>query len=377
MHRAIASEPWPGGASLEMASVWARQDGWASSYMLDRISVDGITPSLAARSRVQGNAHRLHANRERSFIGSFVNGMGFVLSPDEAKAMRASDPRNADVVRPYLNGEDLNSRPDCSPSRWVIDFRGWPIERAREYAEPFARVDELVRPIRAQVNREAHRLRWWQFGDVRPGLYRAIEPLERVIAIALVSKTVMPVLVPNGLVYSHALGVFAYDDDAHFGLLSSGFHRWWAIARASTLETRVRYTPTDCFETFPQPEVLPDAVAEAGRALNSHRTALMHGRGEGLTKTYNRAHDPAERSDDIGRLRELHVALDHAVAVAYGWPDLDPLTPGARQEILDRLLELNHERYADEVRQGLHAKPKPRKGRAAPAGAMTLRFDGA
>ena len=55
--------------------------------------------------------------------------------------MIAADPRNAEVVQPYLVGEDLNSRPDGSPSRWVINFRDWPEERAREYAEPFARVE--------------------------------------------------------------------------------------------------------------------------------------------------------------------------------------------------------------------------------------------
>ena len=113
----------------------------------------------------------------------------------------------------------------------------------------------------------------------------------------------------------------------------------------------------------------------------------MLDRQEGLTKTYNRVHDPDEHADDIVRLREIHVALDYAVRDAYGWDDLDlghdfhetkfgtryTFAPVPRQEVLDRLLELNHERYAEEVRQGLHAKPKG-KGRrkAAPAGAMTL-----
>ena len=51
--------------------------------------------------------------------------------------------------------------------------------------------------------------------------------------------------------------------------------------------------------------------------------------------------------------------------------------PEVVQEVLDRLLELNHQRYAEEVRQGLHGKPKA-KGRrkSAHAGAMSLEFDG-
>jgi hypothetical protein len=188
---------------------------------------------------------------------------------------------------------------------------------------------------------------------------------------------------------SEATVVFAYEDDAHFGLLSGGFHWWWAVTRASTLETRIRYTPTDCFETFVQPELTP-AVGDLGGQLNSHRSALMLDRQEGLTTTYNRVHDPEEHADDIVRLRELHVELDYAVRDAYGWDDLDlghdfhqtkfgvrfTFAPTPRQEVLDRLLELNHERYAEEVRQGLHGKAKSKRRAKAPApGAMTLGFD--
>lgn len=101
-------------------------------------------------------------------------------------------------------------------------------------------------------------------------------------------------------------------------------------------------------------------------------------------------HDPDEHSGDIEHLRELHVQLDHAVCDAYGW-DLDlghgfhetrfgtrfTFAPTPRQEVMDLLLELNHTRYAEEVRQGLHGKPKL-KGRRqrSQAEAMTLELDG-
>jgi hypothetical protein len=389
-YRATASEPWPGGANLNMATVWGRRDGWFGIRVLDGSPVGGITSALSVRGRAEGAAHRLQMNENHSFIGSVVSGMGFVLSNDEASSMLAADLRNAEVVRPYLVGEDLNSRPDGSPSRWVIDFRDWPSERARSYELPFSRVEELVKPVRAKVNREVYRTRWWRFAEPVPGLYRAIAPLERCIVITLHSKVVQPMFVRTGTVYAHATAVFAYDDDAHFGLLSSGFHWWWAVTRGSTLETRVRYTPTDCFETYAQP-ALTELVGIMGRELNQHRTTLMLSRQEGLTKTYNRVHDPDDYSDDIVRLREIHVELDHAVRDAYGWSDLDlghgfhetrfgmrfTLAPASRQEVLDRLLELNHERYAQELQQGLHGKPKAKsKGKSTPTGALTLGFDG-
>jgi len=103
----------------------------------------------------------------------------------------------------------------------------------------------------------------------------------------------------------------------------------------------------------------------------------MLARQEGLTRTYNRFHDPDDTSTDIQKLRQLHVEMDHAVAAAYGWTDLDlghgfhqtkqglryTISEPARREVLARLLKLNHERYAEEVRQGLHEKKKPRNTR--------------
>jgi len=207
--------------------------------------------------------------------------------------------------------------------------------------------------------------------------------MDRVLAIARVSKTVTPAFIPTGQVASEATAIFAYDDDGHFGVLTSALHWWWAVTYASTMRTDLRYTPSDVFETFPQPEPQSgpgwDAIAEAGKALNEFRADLMIRTNLGLTKTYNRVHDPAEHDPDIAHLRALHVALDHAVRDAYGWSDLAldqhhwqtpqglrfTVSPAARDELLDRLLELNHQRYAAELAAGLHDKKKSRNKPAA------------
>jgi hypothetical protein len=369
IYRAVKSRPWPGEASLEIAIIWLMARLWSGPVLLDDQPVQGIETTLNVKSRVTGRPHRLARARRAAFQGSFVGGIGFVLTPEEAQHLLEKAPHNRDVVFPYLVGEDVNGRPDQSASRWIINFFDWPLERAMGYEDCFRIVQQQVKPARDQSNRQAHRDRWWQYGDRRVALYQVIRPLTQVLVIALVSKTVMPAFVPNGLVYAHRLGVFAYDRHEHFGLLSSVFHWWWAVTYASTLRTDVSYTLTDCFETFPQP-VLTDAVGDVGRRLDQHRRALMLERWEGLTKTYNRVHDPDEHTEDIAELRRLHIELDHAVAAAYGWDNLNldhdfhetrqgiryTLGPVVRQEMLDRLLELNHERYADEVRRGLHDK---------------------
>jgi hypothetical protein len=312
--------------------------------------------------------------------------MGFVLDPSEAKELIERNPRNRDVLFPYINGHDLNSTPDQTASRWVINFRDWPLERAEQYPECLAIVRERVKPERDRNPNKQRRELWWRFTRPTVDLYEAITNLERVLVLAQVSNTVAPAFVYSKMVYSHKLIVFPYDDDARFGLLTSALHRVWAVRYSSTMRADVSYAPSDCFETFPQP-VLVNGVIDAGNALDQHRREVMLNRKEGLTTIYNRVNDPDEHSNDIAILRDFHVELDHVIAAAYGWEDLDldhdfretrqglryTFDPTTVTEVLDRLLELNHARYADEVRRGLHDRKSGTKKQRAKGQAS---FDG-
>jgi hypothetical protein len=384
--RAVSSEPWPGAATLEVAHLWLRRGKWAGASVLNGQPTSGISSFLTQLDSISGYPYRLTANASKSFIGSYVLGMGFVLSPEEAQRLIRNDSRNKDVLFPYLNGDDLNSRPDQSPSRWVINFFDWPIERAMEYPDCFRIVEEKVKPerIRTKEGGTDYALRkplpqkWWIYADKRPELYRTIAELRRVMVCVLVSKYNSFELIPAGFVYAHKLCVFGIDDFASLALLSSNLHEPWVRKYSSTLETRLNYSPTDCFETFPFPLEM-SGLEQIGCQYHRHRKAVMSERKKGLTDTYNLFHDPDESSSDIQNLRDLHVEMDHAVAAVYGWTDLDlghgfnetkqgvrfTISEAARREVLQRLLELNHERYAEEVKQGLHSKKKATK-KAAP-----------
>lgn len=385
----VKSEPWPSkSAALEYCAVWTSraQLADAAERRADGVAVKAITPNLEPAARVVGKPSRLAGNCGVVFQGNVVNGIGFVLSEDEAVAAIRADPRSADVLSRYLSGEDVNSRPTIDASRWVIDFQDWPLSRAADYQILIGRVRRLVKPARDLLHdsKRAVRERWWQFEKLAPGMRAAVRDLGRVIVITFVSKTVMPAFVRTGQVFSQTLGVFATDDPAMLAVLSSAPHFWWAISRASTLETRVRYTPSDVFETLPLPALTPD-LREAGDRLDTYRRTVMLARRTGLTKTYNLVFDPTATDSDLVELRAIHRAIDEATVRAYGWDDwLDRLDhgfhpagrdlrytmgPAAQREILDRLLELNHERYADELAKGLHDK-KSRKAKRPDEGTL-------
>ena len=123
--RAIQSRSWPSqSANLEYAAVWGTRDTVSPGVtaVCDDATVPRISTLLEPAGRVEGIPQRLVENQGVAFIGCYVLGKGFILEPEEAAKWIAEDSRNAEVLFPYLNGEDLNSRPDCSASRWVVDF---------------------------------------------------------------------------------------------------------------------------------------------------------------------------------------------------------------------------------------------------------------
>jgi hypothetical protein len=389
IRQAVKSKPWPSkSATLEYASIWTSraQLDTAAHRVAEGVVVRGITSSLDPVSRVTGSPYRLAASAGVAFQGWNILGLGFTMAPERAYELIEKDPRNKDVIFPYLNGQDLNTRPDSSASRWVINFHNWTEERARSYPECYEQVNRLVRPERVTNNVRSRREKWWWYSEYRRGLIEAIAGLDHVLVMARISKTVMPVMLQAGQIMNEKTVIFATDDTGLLALLSSALHYWWTISHSSTMKADLNYSSSDVFETLVRP-IITAEMRDLGGRLNAFRRDLMLARRAGLTATYNLVHDHGCVDADIAELREIHRAIDDAVLRTYGWDDLlaglehgfhetrqgPRYTIGAavRQEILDRLLELNHERYAAEVAAGLHAgRGRRRTSRDSGAGAL-------
>ena len=128
------------------------------------------------------------------------------------------------------------------------------------------------------------------------------------------------------------------------------------------------YTPSTVFETYPFPAP-GEALERPARSLENTRSSIMLKRGLGLTDLYNKINNPSitgMRDSDVARLRTIHCLLDQAVLDSYGWDDITlnhgfhefrnvvrwSISPAARREILDRLVEECHRRdYARRLSQ--------------------------
>ncbi len=372
--RAEPSRTWPGTAGVVVAAVWTTRQTWSAPCVLANDHVPGISAILAPSYGGYDKPQPLAANAERCGQGVIISGSGFVLTPDEASGIIDSEPFCQEVIFPYIGGKELNERPDLSHARYVIDFGDWPLEKAKEYGQCYERVRALVYPQRSQHKRKAYRERWWQYAERQASLLARTSSLSRVLVKAKTSRTWAFAFIPPEVIYSTAIIGFVSELFADFGVLQSLIHNAWAERYTSTLKTDMAYIPTDCFENFPFPEGTGD-VASAAEDYYEHRCGLMLDRHEGLTQTYSRVDYAAEGSADVATLRDLQTELDAAAVAAYGWTDLDlghgfhetkqglrfTISEEARREVLDRLLQLNHERYEEEVRQGLHDKKKSKR----------------
>jgi hypothetical protein len=375
--------------------------------VLDGKPVEKITAFLF-HAGGNNDPQKLIANEGKSFQGSIVLGMGFTFDDGNPNATTIAemqwlieqDPRNQERIFPYIGGEEVNSSPTHAHHRYVINFGEMSEEEAREWPDLMAIVEEKVKPERNVQKRDALRVRWWQYAEKRPGLVRAIEGLDQVLAVARVGQHGSFTFLPTMMVYSEQLVVFPLSTNSAFCILQCRIHEIWARFFSSSMKDDLRYAPSDCFEPFPFPEnwETNPKLESIGQEYYEFRAALMIRNNQGLTDTYNRFHDPEETAPDILKLRELHTQMDTAVLTAYDWKDI-PTTcefrldyedeessdteqvEGKRQrkkpwryrwpaathnEVLARLLDLNQQRYEMEAIEGKKAQKKatPKKPKA-------------
>lgn len=322
---------WPGQAAVVVSVVWIEKGKPEGPFDLDGKPVPIITAYLFYKGG-HDNPATLRANAGKSFQGSITYGMGFTFSDTDSRGVASplglmreiveKQPRNQERIFPFLGGDEVNNHPKHEHDRYVIFFGEMDESQARNWPDLMQILERKVRPERATKAKDVAAWPWWQFWRVRAELYEAIRGLSRVLVINCGACPHMSfAYAASRTVFAHSLDVFTFEGYAGFCCLQSRIHELWARRESSSMKDDLRYAPTDCFETFPFPpgSETSAALEEAGREYYEFRAALMVRNNEGLTKTYNRFHDPEEADPDILQLRTLHAQMDAAVLGAYGW----------------------------------------------------------
>ena len=386
---AWADEEWlQDGAAVRVSMLGFGHREEGEGLVLDGLPVTAINADLSAQAADLTLAKRLKENAGVAFMGD-TKGGAFDIPGKLARAwlkepLNPNGRPNSDVLRPWINGLDINRRPR---DMWIVDFGATMGEAdATFYEMPFAFISEHVRPLRTTNNRKSYADAWWRHVEPRPALASATKGTGRYFGTARVAKfRVFAPISTLTLADSQVIAI-ARDDDTAFGLLHSRFHEAWSLRLGTFLGVGndPRYTPTTTFETFPFPEGLtpnlpasayaddPHAIriAAAAKALDEKRRAWLNPPDlveivPEIVPTAAPGEEPRRYPDRIlprnaeaaVKLKErtltnlynqrpawlaaLHDDLDRAVAAAYGWPE-----DIATDEALARLLALNLERAA-------------------------------
>jgi hypothetical protein len=385
IYRAFKKETWPGEANVDISRIHIAKGFSVSPCVLEGERATEINSFLNAGS-LDHEPFRLKANEDSCFEGFVPYGEGFVIDDhsDGASSKREiadlvhREPQSAEVIYPYLGGEEVTEHPMIAPERQVIYLAQMPEADVRKrYPEIYGLLERKVRAYRMSKSARVAKAPWWQFLWSRPTLYKKMRCSHTMIVTSRVSKHHAFVRVPTCLIPSTRLSVITLSGLAPYAVIQCRVHEVWTRYFGASRGATANYSPSDCFENFPFPtNFAKSALLEsAGQAYHDHRAALMVARNEGMTKTYNRFHDRTETAEDIQRLRALHAAMDRAVLEAYGWHDLaaragpifldetnedDHTYQGRlfwpsdfRDDVLARLLALNAERHAQEVRLGI------------------------
>lgn len=389
---------WPGAAAVVISTINLARGPTPQQPCLDGVAVPRISAYLLP-SLKDDDPMTLAESSGLAFLGSKPLGLGFVVTsersecppPEAVDAILHHNPGSRHLVRPYIGGGDLMSMPEPGYAHRVIDFGSMNETEAAEHSGLLDILRRHVLPFRRE-KKGSLSSKWWQFAHHAHDLYASLVGRQRFLALAQYSNSFAFAFLPVGGVPNSKLVCFPVESFAGFACLQSRVHEGWARTFSSTLKDDLQYTPSACLVTFPfAADWRANSRAEqAGEMYYSHRSQVMLQRDEGLTATYNRFHDPDEHAPDIVRLRALHAEMDRAVLDAYGWHDIptdceflldyeiDEETWGKKKkpyryrwpdavhdEVLARLLDLNQQRYQQEVAAGLHAKGKSRAKKAA------------
>jgi hypothetical protein len=399
---AIPDHPWvdaSDGAAVRIAMTVGSNTGTQGRLLQVRTEVsnaesqDDIKVELAEKngkllSNLQvgtdiNGAKTLKANSSISATGVIPHGAGMMVTAEQATALGLGKiPSIEKRLRPYQNGRDITQ---SSRNMFVIDMYGLSIEDVQtDYPTIYQWLLDRVKPERDQNKDKDLRERWWLHRRNNEELRKATLGLQNYIVTVMTAKHRTFCLIDGSTLADQGLVVIGTFSKTLLGILSSRLHTLWALSTGGRLGVGndPRYNKTRCFETFPFSEATfeqQEQIRDLATRLDAHRKRQQEQHSDlTLTGMYNvleklRSGETLTDKDKtiheqglVSVLRELHDELDHAVFAAYGWDDLaDKLVglPGAttplpdkseaqaaaEEELLQRLVDLNSQRAAEEA----------------------------
>ena len=363
-----------------------REDG-----RLEVTDVDRINNALK-RGRSPFEATKLLANDRLSFQGVVPGNEGFKLSLSRLPRFHAE----REIIDRYIIGEDLTDR---MGEKHIINATELDEAELRErFPRCYQHLKDAVYDNRqAMADKYPRRAaEWWKFASAATQMQHALRAVSRSIFVPYTSRHRMFFMLDGAITPDAMAYPIVLPDEAWLAVLSSRVFTTWSFEAGGTLEDRPRFNNTPIFKPFPFPQLLlvqeptdtqiacvkllrklGERLETARRTAQSDNESLLNtelynvvervrslrvGAGEPLSDYEQAIYDDAL----VGNLISVHDEIDQAVLAAYGWEDLAPSLVGkpgvtlpstdkdeaqelAEETLLERILELNETRAAEEA----------------------------
>ena len=326
---------------------------YKGDYQGVNILDDSVVPRISAFLLPRGpdeDPGKISSSCGYSFVGGYTLGMGFTFanerSSDDDEVGKPStiekmhrliqaDPINAEAIFPYLGGEEAVNHPEHLDNRYVINFGETSLEDCeKRWPMLVAILRHRVKPEREKKAADVRRYPWWLHWRPRSELIKELTNVETALVVNSGASPQFSIArVSSRQVFAHSLNVFPETEGWIFPLPQSRVHELHARLVCSTMKDDLRYTHTTAMQTFPLPHCLRqssprinrseiDQMISIGAEYLELRRGILSMQQIGLTELYSRFNSPKYADAELGKLRELHAAMDSAVLSAYCWDDL-------------------------------------------------------
>lgn len=264
-----------------------------------------------------------------------VDGGFLILSSEEKNKLISEYPKSIEMIKPFIGSNEY--------IKGIERYCLWIPDSKLDIAESIPPIRKRIESVR--VMRLASRDEGANKMASSSHQFREMKSADKNLLIVPRISSESREYIPIGFLESEFiisdLAFAIYDPPTWiFAVISSRMHMTWVRAVAGRLETRIRYSSSLCYNTFP----FPDISEKQKEMLEEHVFHVLDEREKHPEKTMAQLYDPDKMPTG---LRQAHHDMDMAIEQCYR---TKPFTND--EERLEYLFKLYEEMIAKEKARG-------------------------
>lgn len=273
----------------------------------NRLQVNQINAYLAPASNIIVSATNSSISKfPKMSYGNYTGGCNeLLLTYMERDLLLQENPLSLEFIRPMIGSQEF-IRGEKRFCIWINDNK---LSKALEIKSIKNRIEKVRQNRLLSGDDSIQKL------ALKPYRFRDMNEAQNISIIVPIVSSERREYIPCGFLSKDVIipnsAQAIYDPESWiFGVISSKMHMAWVRAVAGRLETRIRYSSTLCYNTFPFPNISEDQKKRIGMYAGE----IIDEREKYSEKILAELYDPDKMPDG---LRQAHHNLDIAIEQCY------------------------------------------------------------